>query len=83
MLVLKKRTRSLSRRAVVRRLSQRLAAENLVLRKCPARSRWHSTLGDYYLTTTLLGYLAATHQHLDELAHDYGVIGEGQQIEGE
>ncbi len=83
MLVFEKRPLCLARRAIEQRASRRLTAENLVLRKCSPRSRWHSTLGDYYLTTTLLSKLAATHQDLAELAREYGVIVEGQEIADE
>ena len=90
-----KRPPSLTRRAVERRVSRRLAHEGLILRKCSPRSRWYGDLGDYYLMRItarhfVVGhnqmppgpalYLAATHQHLDHLARDYGVIGDGEVI---
>jgi hypothetical protein len=74
---------SVSRRAVERRLCRRMAAENLVLRRCSPRSRWHSFLGDYYTVSTVVGAVFDTHQDLADLALDYGVIGERQQILGE
>ena len=93
-----KRPPSLTRRAVERRVKRRLAHEGLILRKCSPRSRWYGDLGDYYLmriaarfTVVTHGemppgpalYLAASHLHLDYLARDYGVIGDGEVIAGE
>jgi hypothetical protein len=46
-------------------------------------SRWHSSLGDYYTVSTVVGAVFDTHQDLADLALEYGVIDERQQIEGE
>jgi hypothetical protein len=60
-----------------------MAADDLLLRKCSPRSRWHSSLGDYYTVSTVVGAVFDTHQDLADLALEYGVIDERQQIEGE
>lgn len=78
----RRRPLSLSRRAVERRVQHCLVSECLVLRKCSPRSRWHWQLGDYYLTRAADRFLQATHQDLEALAREYGVIGEGQAIAG-
>jgi hypothetical protein len=77
------RQKSLSRRPVERRLSRRLAAKGLVLRKCSPKSRWHFSLGDYYLTRDTDRFLVAAHQDLEDLAREYAVISEGQAIADE
>lgn len=74
------RAKSPARRAVERRLARRLASEGLVLRKCSPKSRWHSSLGDYYLTEETDRFLVAAHQDLEDLAREYGVISEGEVI---
>lgn len=35
--------------ALIKRLNRRLVKLDLNLRKCPARSPWHKSLGNYYL----------------------------------
>lgn len=76
-----RRPDSLSRRAVERRVALRLCRKvGLVLRKCSARSRWHHSLGDYYLTSLMSGFVEATHQDLDSLARQYGVLAKGDEI---
>lgn len=74
------RAKSPARRAVERRLARRLASEGLVLRKCSPKSRWHSSLGDYYLARDVDLVLMAAHQDLEDLAREYGVIPEGEAI---
>lgn len=79
-LVFEKRPASLSRRAVERRVQYRLLREGLLLRKCAARSRWHQSLGDYYLVSVVTNTVHTTHQDLEDLAREYAVIREGQAI---
>ncbi len=76
----RKRPLSLSRRAIEQRVARRLRAEGLVLRKCSPRSRWYSSLGDYYLCRESDRFLQAAHQDLDNLARELGVLSEGQAI---
>ncbi len=76
-----RRPDSLSRRAVERRVALRLCRKDgLVLRKCSARSRWHQSLGDYYLTSLMSGFVQATHQDLGNLARTMGVLAKGDEI---
>jgi len=74
------RAKSPARRAVERRLSRRLAAEGLQLRKCSPKSRWYCSLGDYYLTRETDRFLVAAHQDLEHLSREYAVISEGEAI---
>jgi hypothetical protein len=71
---------SYARRAVERRVARRLFSDGLVLHKCATRSRWHRTLGDYFLTRAADWFVVATHQRLDELARDVGVLAANQTI---
>lgn len=74
---------STSRRGVEKRVSRLLAQTGEYLRKCSARSRWYSSLGDYYLTNAASGFVVSTHQDLEDLARELGVIAEGQTIADE
>ncbi len=76
----RRRPPSLSRRAVERRVAHRLIPQSLILRKCSPRSRWHSSLGDYYLTRAADRFLMATHQDLEQLALTLNVISKGESI---
>jgi len=76
----RRRPFSLSRRAVERRVQNCLVPKGLLLRKCAARSRWHGSLGDYYLVSVVTNTVHTTHQDLEDLAREYDVIGEGQAI---
>ncbi|MFM8494082.1 MAG: hypothetical protein ACKOEM_00955 [Planctomycetia bacterium] len=80
---LERRSPSLSRRAVERRVAHRLIPQSLILRKCSPRSRWHSSLGDYYLTRVADRFVMATHQDLEELARELDAIREDESIIGE
>lgn len=73
-------TKRLSRHSVERRVSRRLIAEGLVLRKCSTRSRWYCNLGDYYLTRASDRFLVSTHHDLDTLAHEFGAVREHEAI---
>lgn len=72
--------RCLSRRSVERRVSRRLIADGLVLRKCSIRSRWYCNLGDYYLTRATDRFVVSTHHDLDTLAREFGVVREHDAI---
>lgn len=81
--LIRKRPPSQSRRAVERRVQHHLLSEGLLLRKCSPKSRWHSSLGDYYLVSMVHGHVYATHQDLEELAREYHEIKDGQTIADE
>ena len=83
LILLRKRPPSLTRRAVERRVAHRLIPQSLILRKCSPRSRWHSSLGDYYLTRAADRFVMATHQDLEELARELDVMSIGESIVGE
>jgi len=70
----RRRPRSFSRQAVERRVARRLLADGLVLHKSAARSRWHPSLGDYFLTRAGDRYVVTTHVDLDDLARDLGAL---------
>jgi len=76
----RRRPRSLSRRAVERRVSHRLIPDGLVLRKCSTRSRWYCNLGDYYLTRASDRFVMSSHHDLESLAREFGVISEQDAI---
>ena len=74
---------SLTRRAVERRVQHHLLSEGLLLRKCSPKSRWHSSLGDYYLVSMVHNHVHATHQDLEALAREYDELADGQTIADE
>ena len=69
-----------TRRAVEQRVARVLARSGEQLRKCSPRHRWYSSLGDYYLTNAASRFVVATHQDLEDLARDYGILGEDESI---
>jgi hypothetical protein len=71
---------SISPRAIERRVSLRLVPDGLVLRKCSPRSRWHTSLGDHYLTRAVDGFVVATHQDLKQLARDVSALSPAEVI---
>jgi hypothetical protein len=81
--IIGRRPPSLHRRSVERRVQHRLYPEGFLLRKCSPRSRWHPQLGDYYLVSMVTNTVHTTHQDLEDLAREYGVLREGQAIAGD
>ncbi len=68
------------RQAVEARVRRKLSRQGEKLGKCPANSRWHSSLGDYYVMDAATRLLLRPHQHLDDLAVELNVLAKGVEI---
>lgn len=68
------RTVPVSERALAARIARQLAKQDQVLRRCSRSSRWHSSLGDYYVVDTHTNGIAEQDVSLFELAADLGCI---------
>ena len=73
--------RSNSRRAVEARVRRKLAKEQQTLGRCAPGSRWHSDLGDYFVCDAATRFTVRTHLYLDDLAHELGVLKQGDTVD--
>jgi hypothetical protein len=75
-------TQTVSERALARRIDRKLirhSGERLA--KCRSDSRWFNTLGDYYTYDKQSRFVRETHNDLEELGRELGVLKAGEQLQ--
>ncbi len=72
--------KTVSERAVLRRLNRVVAKEGLVYRKCRTDARGYGYLGDIYCVELRTNGVHNTHVRLEVWARDAGCLGENEVI---